>query len=181
MASVFEEELGHVLGLEKGYADQKNDRGGATNWGVTEAVARENGYTGAMQDYPLSEAAKAYRKIWDRLMLDAVANVSRLVASEVFDTAVNCGDGNAVMFLQRSLNAFNRQGRDYPDMQIDGGIGPATLNALTRFLVVRQKLGETVLLKALNSLQAEYYVRVAERRPQDEDFVFGWINQRVAL
>lgn len=179
--SIFQEELTHVLGLEKGYSDAKNDRGGATNFGVTEAVAREHGYQGDMKDYTLADASVVYQSIWNRLLLDPVANVTRLVASEVFDTAVNCGDGNAVMFLQRSLNALNRQGKDYPDIQVDGGMGPGTLNSLTRYMAVRQKLGETVLLKALNSLQAEYYIRISEHRQEDEDFVFGWINQRVAL
>jgi lysozyme family protein len=35
------------------------------------------------------------------------------LAAELLDTGVNMGTGTATGFLQRALNALNRNGRDY--------------------------------------------------------------------
>lgn len=58
---------------------------------------------------------------------------------------------------------------------------PRTLAALRAYLAKRGTEGETVLLKALNCLQGERYIDIAERRPKDEEFVYGWLRARVAL
>ena len=86
----------------------------------------------------------------------------------------------AAMFLQRSLNALNRQGRDWPDLMVDGAVGPASLQALRGLRAVRGPAGEAVLIKALNSLQGARYIEIAESRPRNESFVFGWLSSRVA-
>jgi hypothetical protein len=101
------------------------------------------------------------------------------VAAELFDTGVNMGPAVAATFLQRALTALNRNGKDYPDLVPDGRIGNATLAALDAFLAARGSsppvgvgggdqqttCGETVLLRALEALQGERYLRLAERRP----------------
>ncbi len=37
---------------EGDYVNHPADRGGATRWGITEVVARQNGYDGAMRHLP---------------------------------------------------------------------------------------------------------------------------------
>jgi len=102
------------------------------------------------------------------------------VAAELFDTGVNMGPAVAATFLQRALTALNRNGRDYPDLVPDGRIGTQTLNALDAFLTVRgQDSGETVLMRAIDALQGERYLRLAERRPANEAFLYGWLANRV--
>ena len=62
----------------------------------------------------------------------------------------------------------------------DGRIGPATLSALDSFLAARGRTGgETVLLRALDALQGERYLRLAERRPANEAFLYGWLANRI--
>jgi lysozyme family protein len=86
----------------------------------------------------------------------------------------------AATFLQRALTALNRGGKDYPDLVPDGRIGPMTLYALDAFLGTRGKSrGETVLLRALEALQGERYLRLAERRPANEAFLYGWLANRI--
>jgi lysozyme family protein len=156
-----------LIEREGGFVNHPSDRGGATKYGITEAVARANGYRGAMRDLPQGEAAAIYKRLyWLRPRFDQVAKRSEALAAELFDTGVNMGPAVATTFLQRALSALNRDRKDYPDLVPDGRIGAATLGALDTFLELRGKPGgETVLLKALDALQGERYLRLAERRP----------------
>ena len=170
-----------VIDREGGYCDHPADTGGPTCFGITEAVARANGYGGRMDKLPRGEAVAIYRRLyWSRPGLDKVAERSPRVASELFDTGVNMGPAVAVTFLQRALTALNRNGKDYPDLTPDGRIGAVTLAALDAFLAVRgRSSGETVLLRALEALQGERYLRLAERRPANEAFLYGWLANRI--
>ena len=156
-----------LIDREGGYANHPADKGGPTCFGITEAVARAHGYRGPMRQLPREEAVGIYRRLyWLRPRFDAVATRCPRVAAELFDTGVNMGPAVAATFLQRALTALNRNGRDYPDLVPDGRIGAVTLAALDGFLGVRGKdSGETVLLRALEALQGERYLRLAERRP----------------
>jgi len=170
-----------LIDREGGYVNHPADRGGATNYGITIEVARANGYTGAMRSMPRAEAEAIYRRLyWTRPGFDAVARCSERVAAELFDTGVNMGPAVAGTFLQRALTALNRSGRDYPDLVPDGRVGPTTLAALAAFLGARGKAqGEVVLLRALEALQGERYLRLAERRPANEAFLYGWLAKRI--
>ncbi len=60
-----------------------------------------------------------------------------------------------------------------------GRIGDVTLKALDAFFAVRGKgSGEAVLLRALEALQGERYLWLAERRPANEAFLYGWLANR---
>ena len=170
-----------LIDREGGYVANSADRGGATCFGITEAVARANGYQGAMRALPRDEAAAIYRRLyWLCPRFDEVATRSAKVAAELFDTGANMGPAVAVTFLQRALTALNRNGNDYPDLVPDGRIGPRTLAALDSFLELRGRSGgETVLLRALEALQGERYLRLAERRPANEAFLYGWLANRI--
>jgi lysozyme family protein len=170
-----------LIEREGGYVNHPADRGGPTCWGITEAVARAHGYAGPMRALPRVEAAAIYRRLyWLRPRFDAVAERSVRLAEELFDTGANMGPAVAAAFLQRALTALNRNGRDYPDLTPDGRIGATTLAALDAFLRVRGAAsGETVLLRALEALQGERYLRLAERRPANEAFLYGWLANRI--
>lgn len=74
---------------------------------------------------------------------------------------------------------LNREGRDFPDLAVDLSIGPRTLSALDGYLKARGRVGEAVLLKALDALQGERYIALAEKRPSQEAFVYGWLANRI--
>lgn len=168
-----------IIAREGRYSNDANDRGGETAWGVTIAEARANGYAGPMMEMPREVAERIYAaKYWDKLRLDDVAALSEIVAGELADIGVNMGTGTAAIFLQRILNVFNRRGEYYPDLSVDGGIGPATLSALRQFLIRRNLDGDDVLKVGLNCLQGARYIELAERDPKQEDFVYGWILNR---
>ena len=89
------------------------------------------------------------------------------------------GPAVAATFLQRALTALNRNGHDYPYLVPDGRCGAQTLAALDAFLALRGPNGETVLLRALEALQGERYLRLAERRPANEAFLYGCLANRI--
>jgi len=180
MTSAFDKALEHTLGIEGGFSDDPRDSGGATNYGITEQVARAFGYTGPMAALPRKVAVDIYRhNYWDLLHLDQIAMLSEDVAIELFDTAVNCGTGFAARSLQRALNVLNRSGTDYLDMTVDGLLGQVSLSALSSYLTRRSRNGVKVLLRVLNSIQGSHYITLAEKRGKDEAFVFGWFLHRV--
>lgn len=172
--------IDEVIAREGGYVNDARDAGGATRWGITEATARAQGYAGAMRDLPRDEAVAIYKRLyWLRPGFDRVSARAPKLAAELFDTGVNMGIGVAAGFLQRALNALNRGARDYADLVLDGSIGPATLAALDGFLATRGAVGETVLIKACEALQGERYLRLAEQRPANEAFLYGWLANRI--
>ena len=170
-----------LIDREGGFVDNPADKGGSTCFGITEAVARAHGYAGPMCQLPRSVAVAIYLRLyWQRPRLDEVARRSARLAAELFDTGVNMGPAVAVTFLQRALTALNRNGKDYGDLTPDGRLGNVTLNALDTFLKIRgRSSGETVLLRALEALQGERYLRLAERRPANEAFLYGWLANRI--
>lgn len=111
----FDAAFHRLLGHEGGYVWHPDDPGAATRWGVTEKVARANGYLGDMRDYPVEEAKRIYRRsYWDAVRAEDLPAEIRYA---VFDAAVNSGVKQAVIWLQRAIGADS-----------DGVIGPQTLN-----------------------------------------------------
>ena len=112
----FTQAFAELLKHEGGFSNHAADPGGATRWGVTEAVARKHGYTGNMRDYPQTEAMRVYKAgYWDAIKAD---DLPQAIRYPMFDAAVNSGPTQAVKWLQRAL--------DVPD---DGRVGPQTINA----------------------------------------------------
>lgn len=168
-----------TIGLEGGLTDHPDDSGGLTNLGVTEATARAYGYMGAMEDLTVAQVIRLYtHEFWTPIRGDALMRESPEVAEEVFDTAVNAGPHTAITFLQRALNGLNVKGTLYRDIVVDGLIGAKTVGAVTQYCEHRDP---KVLVKLLNCLQGEYYVRLVEKREKDESFLYGWIRNRVRL
>lgn len=169
-----------VIGREGRYSNNPADRGGETMWGITVAVARANGYAGPMRDMPRETAKDIYYKRYVQGPgFAAIMTVSEPIAEELVDTGVNMGPSVASMFLQKSLNGLNRQGKDYNDIIEDGDVGQATLNALRAYIRTRGAEGVTVLLKALNCLQGARYIELARGRGANETFLYGWLRTRV--
>jgi len=174
--------IDEVIAIEGGYSNHPADRGGPTNWGVTQAVARQHGYDGDMRAFPRAEAVHIYKRLyWLKPGFHIVATFAPHLAAEMFDTGINMGTGVASGFLQRALNALNRNGQDYKDITVDRQVGPQTQAALEAFLKKRGSKGERVLIKAMEALQGERYIRLAEKRSKNEAFLFGWLSNRVQL
>jgi lysozyme family protein len=171
-----------IIKVEGGYVNHVNDLGGATMYGITEKVARVNGYTGRMQDLPKDLAKAIYLKqyfIGPKISL--VFEVSEDVAAKMVDQACNLGPKWPAMWLQIALNMLNRNAKDYPMIVEDGAIGKGTVAALKALLAKRGKVGEEIVLKLLNVQQGARYMEICKARPANRDFMPGWIANRIGF
>jgi len=82
-------------------------------YGVTEKVARAEGFTGSMKNFSLNDAKTIYRKnYWDACRCDQMPDTLRY---PLFDAAVNSGANQAIKWLQSAVG-----------VKADGVIGPVT-------------------------------------------------------
>lgn len=164
-----------VIGREGGYSNNPADKGGETMWGITAAAARAFGYTGPMAQMTRDTAIAIYRaRYWSQPKLDQVQALDGDIAEKLLDVGVNMGPATGVQFLQRALNVLNNQGKAFPDIAVDGGIGAMTLAALQSFIAQRGNDGRRVLLGMIASQQSVRYVEIAEKNPSQETFEYGW-------
>lgn len=171
-----------TIGKEGGYSNHPADRGGPTRWGITQSVARANGYAGDMRDLPRDRAVAIYRDVYAiRPGFAAVAQISEAVGEELFDTGVNMGPSVPRLWFQQALNGLNDGGKLYADIKEDGAIGPGTLAAFRAYRKARGGEADRVMLKALNCLQGARYIELARGRAANEAFLFGWLRTRVEL
>jgi|SRR6187551_464343 len=179
--SIIEKEVGPGTEIDPvgGYTDDPSDRGGETRWGIIKSVWRANGYSGPILQAPRSLAETIYFNRYISIpQFDRVSAVNYLIAYELIDTGVNMGPAIAAMFLQRWLNSFNFEGVLGGDLFCDGRIGPQTIQMLKNYLHERGELGVTVLLKALNGVQANRYLEITEANKTQRKYSFGWIAGR---
>ncbi|MBP8005363.1 MAG: glycoside hydrolase family 108 protein [Acinetobacter sp.] len=110
---VFERTIVH----EGGWVNNPKDPGGETNWGITIATARANGYQGPMKSLTRKQASEIYYKaFWLRANCEQYTGA---ISYQLFDAAVNHGIGNAIRMLQRAVGVVD-----------DGKVGPITLAAI---------------------------------------------------
>lgn len=176
-----DEMIDDILAKEGGYVNHPSDPGGATNWGITQRVARANGYQGDMRQLTKLQARTIYRREYvEKPGFLGIAELDPLVASEVIDSGVNAGQSRAATWFQQSLNVLNRRQVDYKDVSDDGKIGPRTLAAFNALRAKRGALGaRRLMLKCLNGLQFMHYYSLAKGNTKFEDFMVGWVDGRI--
>lgn len=171
-----------VITTEGGYVNDPADAGGETNYGITLAVARANGYIGEMKKMPRHVAVSIYTQRYVKApRFDHILALNTEIGIELIDTGVNMGPTQAAMFLQRWLNALNDTGSRYQPLFVDGRLGEISSAALEAYLKWRGKDGQKVLLNALNSSQALRYLEISESKASQKKFLFGWMLNRVGL
>lgn len=114
----FDQAFDLLITHEGGFAHRpfSDDPGGATMYGVTEKVARANGYAGKMQDLTLDFAKSVYcKQYWDACQCDGMPDAIRY---PLFDAAVNSGASQAIKWLQSCIG-----------VKVDGVLGPITRQA----------------------------------------------------
>jgi len=162
--SNFDKAFEVVIGNEKGYVWDKNDRGGETKYGIS-----KRSYPNLdIKNLTLNEARNIYYKDFWKTPHMNLDKFPYDIALELFDTGVNLGMPTARKILQQALNVLNRNGRLFKDLRIDGWIGKKTLKAVS-------KVKTKELLKTLNGLQFMHYYQITEYDKIQEKFFGGWV------
>ena len=167
----FKQIIPFVKKWEGGFSDHPNDRGGATNQGITwanfVAYAPKLGYPPdwqlfmQMPDYIWERIFKT--QYWDAVQGDHIQ--SQAVAGLLVDFAWGSGPGTAVMHLQRVLNQhFGTR------LVVDGGMGPLTLAATNR-------APARALFQALFQAREQFLHAIIARDPSQAVFRTGWFNR----
>ncbi len=164
-----------VLAVEGGYVNHPNDPGGATNWGITERVARQCGYTGDMRTMPQSVAFACYQRNYvERPGFLPLVEIDPAVAEEVIDTGVNMGPTRPTRFFRQAVNEVCRT-----RLPITGAIDAVTVKAWSD---CRANLGPRACVRVLDSLdrqQRAEYDRLVRVNPRLKVFHRGWVNHRI--
>lgn len=175
-----ESTINGVIAVEGGFVDHPSDPGGATNMGITEATARANGFLGDMRALPRSTAYAIY---YTRYVVgpnfDDIAAIDPKVGEELIDTGVNVGTDRAAKWFQHALNGLNERGKAYPNITEDGDIGPATITAFKAFRARRGAFATIIMLRALDAQQGGHYLGLAQNDSRFEDFLNGWLLNRI--
>lgn len=181
----FDRALAVVLSHEGGFVNNKNDPGGATNFGISLRWLLEAGRIDAdgdgyadgdlnldghidINDIKLltrDNAGAFYRRgWWDKFNY---ATMPLPVAIKTFDLAVNMGGLQAHKVLQRACRACGRPLID------DGLLGPATRSAVA-------ETTPSALVIAMRSEAAGFYRGLVAAKPSFNEFIGGWLNRAYA-
>lgn len=173
--------IASIFNVEGGYVNDPRDPGGATNHGVTEKVARAHGYTGPMENLPQDFARQIYFDDYIKAPgFDRLIELSGPVGEEAVDSGVNTGPAQPSRWLQIALNSLNRQGRDYPELKVDGQAGAKTRAAFAALQKLRGKAEACrMVIKLMDAQQAAHYLRLTEGNSTFETFMPGWIINRI--
>jgi len=187
---MFDRAFAATMGREGGYVDHPDDPGGETYRGIArrshpdwEGWSRIDLYkdSSAFPDVLDSDAyiKTAVRELYRRTYWQPVGGdqyTSPTVASEMFDMAVHMGVKRAILFLQRALNALNREGELYDNITEDGDFGPQTSSTLEAY---RQAEAPGFLHKLLLIQRGAFYLDITRRRERSETFLRGWLRRVV--
>lgn len=168
------------------YTNDPKDSGGPTKYGITQTTLagyRDQTVMPAnVEALTRAEAFNVYGWMYVRKPgFDKLVAVSPHIAEEIIDIGVNSGPAIASLILQRLINALNNEQALYRDIKADGDCGPATIEALRAYLKARGSEGLIVFLRGITCMKGARYIELAESRPKDERYLYGWLRSRVGL
>ncbi|MAE83532.1 MAG: peptidoglycan-binding protein [Flammeovirgaceae bacterium] len=153
----FQEQVEKVLNNEGGFSDHKDDKGGMTNFGISQ------------RSYPLVDIRNLtreqaieiyYRDYWVKYKVEMLPHH---LQGAFFDMAVNHGGRRAVKILQESANNRNKK-----QIAVDGFIGKQTAKAVERLEVDR-----------LIAFRCLFFAKIVLNNETQMKFWVGWFRRCV--
>lgn len=167
----FAQTLRYSIGWEGGKVDHKDDKGGRTCFGITQAtfntwrtsqrVARDDVFTIT----PI-EATRIYRAwYWHKVWGEELDALDARLGLLVFDAAIHHSCGQSVKWVQMST----KQG-----LAADGIMGPKTLSTLHRLW--ETGYADQVMFDTLGERRGKFR-RIAAANPPQQVFLRGWLSR----
>lgn len=158
--------INKVLVHEGGFVNDPDDKGGATNYGITQKVYEE--FVGRkvsvdeIKNMPKGNAIAIYKKnYWDKIGGDKIKSYA--VAYALFDQAVNRGVPKVVKQAQGILGISQ-----------DGIAGSGFVSAIN-------KVPEKSFLDQFIKASENSYRSIASLNPTQEKFLKGWLNRLTSV
>lgn len=159
--------LEDVLRREGGYVNHVADKGGPTNFGITQATLSEYLGRPATVDEVKNLDRELAKEIYVARYLAGprIDTLPEALQPQVFDIAVNSGPKKAIRMLQDVLNLAGFL------VDCDGVIGPKT-----RALAAEayEKMGP-LLINALVEYREHFYRSIVAKNPSQGVFLRGWL------
>ena len=151
----FDDIIEKVLEHEGGLVDDPKDAGGLTNMGISQRAYPDEDIRGLT----VERAKELYKRdYWDRYRTGSLPDRLRHI---YVDMCINMGGGRAIKILQEACNSKNATKID-----VDGGIGPATIKAATNVEPFR-----------LRAYRVMFYAELVMKKPEQERFWVGWFRR----
>ena len=151
----FDDIIEKVLEHEGGIVDDPTDAGGLTNMGISQRAYPDEDIRGLT----VERAKELYKRdYWDRYRTGSLPDRLRHI---FVDMCINMGGGRAIKILQEACNSKNATKID-----VDGGIGPATIKAATNVEPFR-----------LRAYRVMFYAELVMKKPEQERFWVGWFRR----
>jgi len=170
-----------VFGNEGGYQNDKVDSGNWTGGKVGVGKQRGTKYGISAASYPkediknltLKRAAELYeRDFWTPLHLSEMK--SQGLATEIFDTAVNCGVGTSAVIVSKTINVLNGESLD---LKVAPQINSETIQWINDY--TKDRTDRVLFWFVLNNFQAKRYLELVQRNPKLQKYLAGWIRRTV--
>tara|TARA_R110000824_G_scaffold196144_3_gene379258 strand:- start:10911 stop:11381 length:471 start_codon:yes stop_codon:yes gene_type:complete len=149
----------NLMKHEGGYVNDPDDPGGETKFGISKRAYPDVDIKNLTED----EAKGIYRRdYWDKCRVESISAALRPI---YFDMCVNMGKSRAVKILQNAANNKNKE-----DIDVDGGLGPATRKAL-----------ENVEIERARAFRVKYYADLVEKKESLQKFYYGWFKRSLEV
>jgi lysozyme family protein len=176
-----------ITAAESGtFTNNPDDAGGATRWGIDLGTLRTiRGPSVTAYDVAALSQDDANAIYRQRYIVaphfDTIIALDEALASEVINCGVMSGPSTAAKMLQRVCNVMNQRGKAYSDITVDGQFGAGSQLALQQLFKLRggTDAGIAAIRTAFVCLWGAFLIGLAETTPTDENFIYGWISQRV--
>ncbi len=157
MTETFKIEIEKVLEREGGYVNDPHDRGGETNYGISQrAYPNIN-----IKALTKTEAQQIY---WTDYWLGSkVDQLPEHLQGIYFDMCINHGKRRATKILQESANYKNKH-----QIVVDGLIGKNTLKAIRH-----------IDLDIVSAMRVLFYAELVLRKESQKKFWLGWFKRGV--
>lgn len=164
----FESVIGDSLYSEGGYSNNKNDRGGETNFGITRSFMEDykyalpGGEAIPIKDLTIDDAKKLFKALWERYNLWQIRD--KKLAYAINDYMINSYAGSVARRIQKILNS---QGAS---LKVDGCFGPKSLEAI-------HKADTKWLIDEIIKERYSHYRELVKKDPGQIEFYTGWIKR----
>lgn len=158
-----------VLKHEGGYCNIKQDKGGATNFGISTLIINREGITAKQLGIPdltpesiklmkVEAAEWVYETLfWNKYHYSNLSN--DIVATKILDCGVNCGPSRSHRFAQEVVG-----------VAVDGILGPKSIAAINAY-------DPKKFILEFCAIQLKYYQGLVAKNPSQSIFLKNWTKR----